>query len=77
MKLSWWQRIVVSLIESIGPGLAAAALANLKVDEVVAAVKPWVAKVVAKIPPGFRPQMKELLGKLSEFFAQLKNEIPA
>jgi hypothetical protein len=77
VKLSWWQKIVVSLIESIGPGLVAAALATLKVDEVVAAVKPWVAKVVAKIPAGFRPQMRELLGKLSEFFAQLKNEIPA
>jgi hypothetical protein len=77
MKLGWWQRIVVGLIESIGPGLVAMALSQLKVDEVVAAVKPWVAKVVAKIPAGFRPQMKELLGKLSDFFAQLKNEIPA
>ena len=77
MKLSWWERLVVSLVESVGPGLVAGALANLKVDEVVASAKPWIAKVVAKVPPGFRPQLRDLLSKLSDLFTQLVKEIPA
>jgi len=75
MKLNLGQKLLAWLVETFAPGLLAKAISSIKVDDIVAFVLPFVKRIVAKVPTGFRPQLKELLSKLSEFFGDLAEEI--
>jgi len=75
MKLNFWQKILAWLLESILPGLIGKALAAIRVDDIVAGIRPWIKRVVEQIPQGFRPQLKDLLAKVGAFFVGLSEEI--
>ena len=75
MKLNFWQKFLAWLVEWILPKVLAMALAKIKVDEIIAAVTPFIQRIVNKIPTAFHASLKDLLAKLGDFFSSLAKQI--